>query len=203
MARKPADVVANARFPQGRDEIWKHIRALGRDGKTFTISDVWFECGKEIHRDTVRSYMTSLVIAGILKNTMAAPGKAVHFTMPADLGAEAPRVNRRGEHVTQGLGTEAMWRTMKTMSAFTAAELALMASTSKVQISEGAAKDYLKFMARAKFVRTVEMKPGKPTRFAFARQRDPGPKPPQIQRIKQVFDPNSNTVVWPKAEDQK
>ena len=108
-----------------------------------------------------------------------------------------------GSAVTQGAGTGAMWRSMKILGSFTAPELALLATTDVARVTEETAKTYLRFLERAGFVARVEKaRPGhKPSkdRWRFVKSRDPGPLPPQIQRIKQVFDPNSDTVVWPKA----
>ncbi len=201
MARKPADKIAKSNKPYGRDDIWTAIRKLGKQDARFTARNIFDECGHEINSGTIKTYVDCLTKAHILKacTTPTARFKSTVYCLLKDPGAEAPRVNPRGEEVTQGLGTESMWRTMKTMNAFTAAELALMASTSKVQVGESTAKNYLQFMRKAGYVRAVAVKPGKPTRYAFARARDPGPLPPKIQRIKQVFDPNSGTVVWPKA----
>ena len=75
----------------------------------------------------------------------------------------------------------------------TPAELALAASTKVVAVKTATAADYLKFMLRAGYVRRNA------GRYSFVRARDPGPLAPQIQRVKQVFDPNSKTVVWPKG----
>ncbi|HEY9081307.1 hypothetical protein [Magnetovibrio sp.] len=208
MARKSSDAIANSKMPYGRDAIWAAIRTLHkRNGESgFTRRDIYTECGYEISRGTIQTYTDSLTNAGIIAITDQ-PGQQFQSTiylLVKDVGAEAPRIRKDGSEVTQGLGTEAMWRTMKALNAFTAGELCLAASTSKAQVSEPAALDYLKFMRCAGYIREVSKgAPGKPARYAFIRSRDPGPKPPQIQRVKQVFDPNSKTVVWPKPDAAK
>jgi hypothetical protein len=206
MVRKAADEIAKRKHPYGRDAIWAAIRTLHkRNGDAgFTRRDIYTVCEFEVNRGTIQTYTDGLLNAGIIATDE--PGQKFQSTvyrLVKDVGAEAPRVRKDGTEVTQGLGTEAMWRTMKTMAAFTSGELALAASTSKAHINEASAKDYLKFIRRAGYIRLVSKgEPGKPARYAFIRSRDPGPKPPQIQRVKQVFDPNSNTVVWPKGGDQ-
>lgn len=203
MAKTFADHAATTRFAQGRDVIWTNIRALGRGGKGFTVSAVAGKCGEEINRATIKTYMTDLARAGVLDQAPGAPGKAAIYTLIGDPGGEAPRVTRHEAAVARDLRTEAMWRTMKKLSAFTAGELALCASTFKTPVGEIAAKDYLKYMKHAGYVREVAKAvsgaAGKPARYAFMRGRDPGPKPPRIQRVKRVVDPNTNTVVWPKS----
>src|SRR3989339_1396591 len=123
MARKPADKIAKSNKPYGRQDIWTAIRKLGKLDVGFTTNDLYDECGHEIAKKTITTYVDSLIKAGIL--SCFNPQKkftSSTFCLVLDHGAEAPRVNRQGEEVTQGLGTEAMWRTMKTLSAFTASE---------------------------------------------------------------------------------
>lgn len=198
MARKPADQVAAARWPQGRQVIWTAIRALGRDDQTFTRADVWTACKREILRSTIKTYLDGLEKGGFLESEQPGTRLAKPYRLVDDPGAEAPRVNRKGKTVTQGLGTDAMWRTIKLLSTFTYRELALTASTAQVTIRDETAKDYCKHLAKAKLLRVVvPATPKALAQYAFAKSRDPGPKAPQIQRVKRVFDPNSNTVLWP------
>ncbi len=206
MARRPSDEIAGARWPQGRQVIWNAIRELSADAASFTLTDVWHGVKGEIHRRTIRSYLEGLTKAGIV-NTIppTGPGKAKTFSLRKNPGAEAPRVNKDGIEVTQGLGNEAMWRTMKILGSFTAAELALNASTEKALITEETAKTYLRYLSRAGFVAVVQAaargNTGGRARYRFASSKDPGPLPPQVQRVKQVWDPNSERVVWPLRED--
>ena len=203
MARQSVDKVANAKWPQGRQVIWTEIRRLGAGDALFTTPDIWEGCGREIPRDTVRDYVRALHAGGFLEQvTASGPRKAATYRIVGKHGAEAPRVRPDGSIVTQGAGTEAMWRTIKVLGTFSAAELALTASTDVAPVTEETAKTYLRYLERAGFVRcVVKGKPGRggnKDRWNFVKSRDPGPLPPQIQRIKQVFDPNSNSVVWPK-----
>ncbi len=203
MARQSADKVANARWPQGRQVIWEAIRGQGASYLTFSVRDVWDACGREIPKDTIRDYIRALLAGGFLKQVTApTPRKSATYQIVGKHGAEAPRVRPDGSIVTQGAGTEAMWRTIKVLGTFSAAELALTASTDVAPVTEETAKTYLRYLERAGFVRcVVKGKPGRggnKDRWNFVKSRDPGPLPPQIQRIKQVFDPNSNSVVWPK-----
>ena len=201
MARKPVDQIAAARWPQGRQVMWTAIRTLGKDGTAFTLSDVWTECKREIERATVKTYVEGLTKAGFLDATPGAPGKAKTYRLVRNPGAEAPRVTRKGEAVTQGLGTEAMWRTIKILGAFDYAELALAASTDAAPVSLDTAKTYVKFLHFAGLLRLVRKgDPHRRARYAFIAARDPGPLAPQIQRVKRVWDPNGKAVLWSQDE---
>lgn len=193
MSRKPVHVLAQSPKPTGRQAIWKAIRMLGSKGSEFIVRDVVDKT--DIPVATVRDYMTALVAANII-SVQASDNQfaAARYTLLKDVGAEAPRLRKDGSEVTMGRGTEAMWRTMKIMAAFTAEELAMMSSIKDIIVKTATASDYLKYLRKAGYVRLND------GRYSFVRSKDPGPLAPQIQRIKQVFDPNSKTVVWPVSE---
>ncbi len=193
MPRLPADKLAKQRKPQGRDGIWTCVRALKGD---FTVNDIVDQTGIPVA--TVRDYLKALAAAQILEIVSTKrnnPNSAYIFRLIKNPGSETPRIRDDGTNVTQGLGVEAMWRTIKVLSSFTAEELALTASTDGTAIKKNTAMDYLKHMMRAGYVRRHA------GRYSFVKSKDPGPLAPQIQRVKQVFDPNSKKVVWPKHGD--
>ena len=143
--RKPVQVEMAGGKTQ-RQRMWEAIRALHKAGKTITQDDVIRLA--RIHYDgTANTYFRCLVKAGIisrhegetLPGRGAVKAKAVYI-LEKDLGCEAPRVNKQGEFVTQGSGTESMWRTMRIIGQFTPAQLAVMASTEEVKVNESTAK---------------------------------------------------------------
>lgn len=202
MACKPVDRIAAARWPQGRQVIWAAILHLTRVQGGFTRPEIARDCLLEIHKDTIRTYMRALEAAGIVALVdRPSPGKgACRYRLLTDPGSEAPRVTRNGKPVTQGRATENIWRTLKRAGPVTAGELALMASTEDVPVAPRAVVDYVKYLKRAGYVRIVKAahNGGGKEVVIFLAARDPGPLPPQIQRVKRVWDPNSKTVVWPK-----
>ena len=67
----------------------------------------------------------------------------------------------------------------------------------KTPVKESDAKDYIKFLKAAGYVRIAQKRaPGRATLFQFIEARYTGPRPPMVQNIKQVFDPNLGEVVW-------
>ncbi len=192
MPRRPVDQLAKELKPQGRDGIWTAIRAHKGD---FTVSCLC--AATDIPAATTRDYLNALCAAqiiGVVRTDTKGPIITKTYRLVLDVGAETPRIRKDGVEVTQGRGVEAMWRTIKLLNSFTTDELALTASTAKVTIKKSTAADYLNHMCHAGYVR----RNGK--RYSFVRSKDPGPLAPQIQRVKQVFDPNSKTVVWPKGD---
>lgn len=184
--RKPAHIVAAAPKPQGRDVIWAKVRAFG----LFTLRDL--RDATDIPERTIATYLTGLVAAGYLTSDLV-DGRR-EWCLVRDTGIEAPRVRADGSEVMQGRGTENLWRTMKILGQFTVAELAATAATDEVAISLSTARSYVQALARAGYLAALP----RPEQNAHARYRfarDTGPKPPQIQRVKLIFDPNTQEQI--------
>ena len=185
--RRPADGM----HASPRQTIWAEVRR--RPGKVASgaISD-----RTGILCKTVSDYIVSLARAGFLELAAdAAVQRDRVYRLVRDVGHEAPRVRRDGSAVAAGGGTEAMWRTMHVLGDFTAAELAQHATTDRSAVSEATAATYLSILARAGYLRTVRPAQSRLARPAVYRLiRRTGPRPPQVQRVKRVYDPNTGEV---------
>ena len=208
MARKRIDLTRAQRFPSDRQAIWQAIRKQ----RTFTVMSI--EDKTRINPATIRSYLTSLTRAGYL---VRIPGeqrvkdrrgrfslqRESRWELTRDVGVDAPRVTRDGKEVTQGRGRDAMWRAMKMLKQFNYRELAAYASTGDHAIREIEARDYCRFLHYAGYlsVKSAHVNghkkgAGQLTVYRFIASRNTGPYAPMIQRIKAVFDPNLNEVVY-------
>ncbi|MEM7507661.1 MAG: hypothetical protein AAF415_13040 [Pseudomonadota bacterium] len=189
MGRKPVDMLARSRKPQGRPGIWAEIRKQ----RTFTIRSI--VDATDIKKATVLTYLRGLENAGFLSSEWAGSNTPRVFHLERDVGVEAPRVTRNGKAVRQGAVNEQMWRSMKRLKIFTWRELAVTASLARTPVSPATAQTYCGWLQRAGYL-TIRKKgePGKATVYQFV--HDSGPRPPMIQKVAQVFDPNSRTVVY-------
>ena len=192
--RKPVHLTATSRKPQGRQGIWEEIRAQ-RQGFTLTS----LSAATDIHKDTIRTYLQGLEAAGYIHKTFGSPISSYH--LERDVGVEAPRITRDGKPVTQGAAREQMWRTMKIMGDFSWRDLAIAASTEAVVVAESDAKDYCANLVLGGYLVVVSKGQGtgkgaSPSRYRFNRSRNTGPRPPMVQRLKSVFDPNLRKIVW-------
>jgi hypothetical protein len=181
-----------------RAAIWEAIRLL----KTFTLSEVRKET--RCSDSQVREYLTGLTAAGILKREQIPAAKPQHrYILIKDIGIDPPRVRRDGTPVTQGLGREQMWRTMKSFGVFTSLDLSVQASTEEAAVSLAAAKEYCHYLALAGYLAVVRQGKGKGkggVLSAYRLIRNTGPLPPMIQRVKSVYDPNTGTVEWSEED---
>ena len=186
--RKPVD---KTHAVSSREGIWRAIV----EEETFTLRDIHRETNMK--RDSVREYLLSLVRAGYVEQVSVGT-HGEHVYTQKKKSTDAPRVRKDGTEVVQGRGREQMWRTMKMNKVLTAEQLAVAASTDTVKVALGEAKDYLGHLHRAGYLAVVPDKCGKPYRYRMLASMNTGPRPPMVQRVKRVWDPNLKRVMWPK-----
>lgn len=188
MARAPID---QAR--PGRDEIWTAIRRLSP--ATFTAARLADE--SRANNRTVRSFCQALTAAGYLRQVPVEDGQPATWALVRDIGVEAPRVRPDGTAARQGEVTEQLWRGMVLLKKFTFRDLI---ETASIEIPETTARSYCKTLLATGYLRVLsKADPSKGVVARYLLIRDNGPKPPRIQRVKQVFDPNTREVFLPGA----
>jgi hypothetical protein len=187
--RRPADAGTPI-----RQDIWDAIR---RRTDPFTISDVASATGAA--RKTIHDYLACLAAGGYVRHTPAEiKGQSAYYLMLRDTGHYAPRLRRDGTPVQQGRANEQLWRGMIILKRFTFRDLI---EVSTIRISEATAKAYCRDLLATGYLRVLraaEPKKGKIAEYALIRHS--GPRSPQVQRIKQVYDPNTCTVYGAGAD---
>lgn len=182
MARKPID---QTRPEEKRQAVWEALRALPE----FTVTELAHQT--RLGKATIRDYLIGLERAGYLeKIAQGGPGAASIWRLLRDAGRHAPRVTKNGAPVSMGQGRLQMWRAMRVLGRFTAQDLAIHASTEEHQVATNDAVTYCRFLWRAGYLTRQGQ------HYQFVRRRYSGPQPPMIQRVKQVYDPNLEQVVW-------
>ncbi|MCA8016187.1 hypothetical protein [Burkholderia vietnamiensis] len=204
MARKPAHLErTGGKGP--RQRMWEVIRSQRDDFTPYSIVRT-----ADIDKATVHTYLQSLQRGGVIEQLGQRQriGDRKHYRLVRDVGVEAPRLDRKGQPVTQSRGNENMWRTMRIMGDFTPRELALRASTQDVAISDATAQSYVKCLSHAGYLTLVDQghayirgKGAKQARYRLIAAKYTGPRPPMIQRTKSVYDPNLGKIVWQEEPD--
>ena len=194
MSQKPVD----KRSPlETRTALWAAIRGYGAKKTYFTAREIRMEtcCSQSQVVEALAAWSN----AGYLsKEIVPHCGTVIaQYTLERDAIAP-PRVRRDGSAITQGNGVKNMWRTMKKMGEFTARALAIESRTETVNVSNETAAEYCQSLKAAGYL--VVLQPGKvtggKTLYRFNPAMNTGPLPPQIQRTKQIWDPNIEKVVW-------
>lgn len=196
MSRKPID---KQQPTECRQAVWDEIRKKG--DWTFTIK----ELDVMLDATTIRDYLAALCKAGYLDAVSKGKrGEANVYRLVEDCGVDAPRLRKDGTPVTQGIGRQQMWNAMRILKEFTATDLAFNASTDDHRVAEGEAKSYCQTLDKAGYLvlkgQGSGVKSQSEARYMLIPQMWTGPHPPQIQRTRQVYDPNLRKVVWSKVE---
>lgn len=192
MSRKPID---EQQPSECRQAIWEWVRA---QTGPFNATDV----DVRLDPTTIREYLKALSLAGYLEAvSLGKRGEANIYRLIDDCGVEAPRLRKDGTPVTQGQGRLQMWNAMRICKEFSATDLAFNASTDDHQVAESEAKSYIHALCKAGYLVHQAGKANSPGhRYRLLPSMWTGPQPPQIQRTKQVYDPNLRKVVWSKIE---
>ncbi|AKA81242.1 hypothetical protein [Pseudomonas synxantha] len=200
MPRVRADLVmVGGKSP--RQHMWEAIRAINASPNELTT----YAVARKSKQDdqSVRAYFRDMAKAGIVSKVRSLPRLDAEWTLLKDEGIEAPRVTRGGKVIKLGDGAENVWRALRILGEFTAAEAAVAASINGVSISEFGAHVYLSGLAKAGYVTRRGGTAGFKTRFRLVPSRYTGPKHPIYQRdFDQVYDPNLDQVVWRKADQE-
>lgn len=189
--RRAVDQMAAGGIANPRQTIWDMARKLaGAELQgDIRLADVVAKTG--VLRKTTKDYLLSLAAAGYLAPT----SEAEVWRFARDGGAHAPRVRRDGSPVTQGAGTMNIWRSMRMLKKFSALDLATHSNTDSVKVTEATAQSYCVMLLATGFLTVVQKAaPVEGRRAIYRLIRDDGPKPPMIQRVKQVYDPNTGKV---------
>lgn len=190
-------------YPQ--DAVWEAIRAL----KKFSRADLAMWLVRKqidgINDSTISSYVERLHRGAFIEHIDTQLYKGVSarhiYQLVIDKGREAPRLREDGTPVTQGLGTEQMWRSMRVLGDFTFRELAVASTTEVAAVSEITAKSYIAHLYAAGYLHMLPRNNrNEAARYKLLPTKITGPRPPMVQRTKRVFDPNLNKVVWREDE---
>lgn len=204
MARQPIHLeMAGMRTP--RERMWAAIRSL----RKFTCMQIQEHAGQPwLSMDSIQEYVTALALNAHIKplGRVGKPGgSAITSEQRHELvrdAIDAPRFNKAGQPVTQGLPQLSMWRAMKALKEFDASDVQRAASLGdKCRVTIQTAKSYLKALKRAGYFRVIaEAKPGAPERYRLV--RDTGAHAPAITRRKAVFDRNVGEFTWQQSEQE-
>lgn len=190
---KPVHLVSVNGHHDMRQALWAVMREL----REFTVAEL--EDRTRVCEATIHGYIAALTKGKYLERksdpALYPPRKGGHiakarYALINDIGVDAPRINAKGEESRQGCIREQLWRTMRILGSFTTQDLIVHATTEDCAIKLGSAREYLKYLAKAGYI--VQRQRGGPWRLV----KNTGPRPPVIQQIPQVFDPNLGTVVW-------
>lgn len=183
-----------------RQLMWEAIRALAKGAGELSTYNVARRSGQD--DEAVRDYLRSLAKAGIVRQLQVRDRDAT-WELLQDEGAEAPAVNKKGERL-QTSATECIWRGLRILGELTAAAAVEQAQAGGAVITQLAAQRYLQGLCKAGYVARSGGNGSTPALYRLLPGRNSGPLHPVHQRrvIEQVYDPNTDEVVWAKELGQ-
>lgn len=181
----------NLRVPRGIDGFWKIIREMDETG-AWTITEVANRTN--VHKRNVSGFIQGLVAAGIARQVgSGTPNRGLPGAVSYRLARRpmtTPRLTLDGLERPE-TAIEVLWRTMKLAKAFTAYELAELASTRERPISPETTRRYLRDLAQV----GVLSRAGSGRAIRYRLVRNLGARAPKILQAHVVFDPNANVVL--------
>jgi len=165
-------------------EKWHIVWEAMRRRQSFTIKDIVADT--HVPRRAVTTYASKLVAAGHLRRiSLTETEQGLRYQMVGQPGPATPADD--GQRSPEGK----IWVAARILGHFT---LDLIACVAEVDATE--VRRYLNWLEKAGYVR-VTRRGRKIESYTFIPARYSGPKPPQVQRITQIFDANLGRVVWP------
>lgn len=192
MSRAPVDIENPG---QTRQAIWAAVRQLDLYYPTFTAAQVHGALPGATPRSRVYDYLAGLCAGGYLARVpmQGADRRVVYYRLERDAGIEAPRVTKGGGSVTHGRAREALWTALRVLRApMGVRELIAHASGLDLVVTKANALDYLRWLTRGGYC-AKQVRPDRTGLYLLV--RNTGPLPPQVQRSKQLWDPNTRQVV--------
>lgn len=185
----------------GNQHYWDVIRAFPG---TFTVRDLYGQSSGPT-LESVRVAVHRLARMGYLAlvGEVAIPRTAFRAKLYrcARPDAKAPVQRDPGQTGIHGRRQRHLWTAMRTLPQWTAAELALAASTDDVEVTATCAAGYVWRLAKAGIVQVLRPRRSgrggggtNPALYRLRPARNTGPRPPEVHRGRGVFDPN--TKAW-------
>lgn len=180
---------SNAQGKRNAAGLWEELRR--RKGEAVTVQDLRAATGMDA--SAIRDRLQAWNAGGYVVIQRPLPPVAnigCQYIMTKDFGPLAPRVRKDGSQVLLGQGQQRMWVVMRILKSFSATELAVTASTPEHQVADASAKDYCRKLCKAGYLRL-----GEDGRYLLLPSANTGPRAPQVQRNKKVWDVNLQRIM--------
>lgn len=180
--------------PPGPEQFWTAMRDLTKRNGGFTWREIYIQ-SNEVGRDAARRYVVACAKAGHIKQIGLLSREKVYAVTRQT--AKAPMiVMRDGDPGARGLHRQHIWTAMRTLTQFTAREIAAAASTDDVRINVKTVERYIHQLRTAGLIVYVQNAGKRGTSvYRLKPSANTGPKAPRILEARFVYDCNCKTVV--------
>lgn len=126
--------------------------------------------------------------------------RPLSYILVSPVSVDCPRFLASGELVTKSNITQNLWRSMRMLSNFTCDELVAHSTTSTVTATADSARFFIYILKKADYIKVID-KTGKGRKERYQLVKNTGPKPPQVLKVKELYDPNKNEIVYREVPD--
>jgi predicted transcriptional regulator len=190
-SRKPAQLEMIG-GKSSRQRIWEELRKQKGEFEMYPLASA-----ANVDDETLKTYLYCLTAGGFVEVVKRKRYDKTIYRRIKDNGVEAPRLTRKGEPVKQGLISEAIWRTLRIQDQLDARVITNYVEAAGHETTMAYVKRYLGSLKKAGYLQVVR-KGNTHSRLEVIRLKpgmDTGPRAPQVQRVKTVYDPNLNKVM--------
>lgn len=179
------------------EQLWDMLRA-STDG--VIIRDVPRTI-PSINYDKAKAWLGALNSAGYVSREQISLTRNLptyRYQLIRDIGQKPPRIDSKGAPKPPSVN-EAIWRTIRILRTFNANQIIASGSTPELVLNVASVRQYLRHLHSAGYLQVRQA--GQAKQLAIYQLiHNTGPKAPEIQRGKKVYDGNLGLVVYDPAK---
>lgn len=174
------------------EQVWDMLRSKVRD---LMVSDVREQVGISYFKS--KSLLNSWVLSGhvhryrTINPDTKCPQQAYELLL--DCGQQPPQVDGKGKPKPCS-GNELVWRTLRILKVCNANQIVASATDATATLNTRAVRQYLRQLHMAGYLVMIEQ--GQGLLAVYRLMHNTGPRAPEVQRGKKVYDGNLGVVVY-------
>lgn len=175
------------------EQVWDVARTAQSE---FTVRDVRSQVGAEITTGRVRACLEKWQLSGHIARTVDTNNHLPIYLYKVinDCGQKPPQVDNQGQFKPQST-QEIVWRTVRILKRFNARQIIASANDGETTLNEKAVRYYLFHLHDAGYLTCLNADDNQ-TLAQYALTVNTGPKAPEVQRGKKIYDGNLGMVVY-------
>lgn len=154
-----------------------------------------------INYDKAKTWLGMLLSAGYVSREQISLTRKLptyRYQLIRDIGQKPPRIDSKGSPKPPSV-SETIWRTIRILKTFNANQIIASGSTPELVLNIASVRQYLRHLHSARYLQVRQA--GKAKQLAIYQLiHNTGPKAPEVQRGKKVYDCNLGLVVHDPAK---
>lgn len=179
------------------EQMWDLLRAEGDGVLIKTVPRTI----QSISYDKAKAWLKALVLAGYVEATEETPMNAVcatyRYKLIKDIGQQPPQIDGKGR-IKPTAANDLIWRTLRILKNCNAHQIIASGSTPETLLKISYVRQYLRALYLAGYLKAMPLR--HPRALAsYQLIKNTGPKAPEVQRGKKIYDGNLGLIVYDPA----